>query len=255
MKKVSILIVIALILVGALGGGYYWLKKKNEPPQTITYMDVVELESDIARLEGLKKTGGLSWQDTYRLGVAYIQSGRTEDAARVLEEAERLYPNFYKTYESLGMAYFRLGEMEKAVAKWKKAMEMSNQAQHLEEIIERARMKLELNKRIAALEDEIKEGEVDWRRRFELALLFITTNRTEEARGQLEEILKSKKDIPDVYSAIAQSHAKDGDFAKAVEAQKEAVELNPEDENLKKRLSEMERIREGLKKGGVHNRQ
>ncbi len=252
MRNFSIALIIFFSILIVLAEGFYLMVKNTAPPRTITYTDITALERDIQRLEGLKKSGRLSWQDMYRLGVAYIQRGRMEDAAKILEEAEKLYPYFYKTYESLGMAYFRLGELNKAIEKWEKAMAMSDKTQHLGEIIDRARMKLEINKRIATLENVAKTGDIDWQTRFELALLLIATDKTEDARGHLEKILEEKKDVPDVYSAIAQSYAKDGDFEKAVEAQKKAVELNPDDEILRKRLSEMERVREGLKSGVFH---
>ncbi|MEK7841154.1 MAG: hypothetical protein AAB197_00645, partial [Deltaproteobacteria bacterium] len=67
--------------------GYYWYKKQNEPPQTVEYKDIGEVDRDIARLEPLDKAGRLSWQDKYLLGVAYIQKGSVADAAKILEEA------------------------------------------------------------------------------------------------------------------------------------------------------------------------
>lgn len=65
-------------------------------------------------------------------------------------------------------------------------------------------------------------------------------------------MLKIKKDSPDIYDAVAQAYAMSGDFDNAIAAEKRAVKLKPRDENLKKRLAEMERVREGIKKGEYH---
>jgi hypothetical protein len=40
-----------------------------------------------------------------------------------------------------------------------------------------------------------------------------------------------------------------GDFEKAVEAEKKAVRLNPDDDALGKRLEEMERLKAAIKSG------
>src|SRR3990172_4602938 len=122
-KKSVKLLIPVFVLAALIGGGYYWHKKKNEPPTALTYSNPSELKSEIERLEGLKKGRGLSWQDTFRLGVAYLHARRTLDAVETLKEAESLYPRYYKIYESLGMAYYRLGDFENAKVEWQKALD------------------------------------------------------------------------------------------------------------------------------------
>lgn len=255
MKKSTIIIVPAVALIGAvIGGGYYWNKKQNEPPPSVEYKNIEEVDKDIARFEPLQKAGKLKWQDMYQLGVAYIHMGRAADAAKILEEVIKRHPDFYKTYESLGMAYYRMDDMEKAVAAWEKALKISPQTAHIEDMINRARQRMDFKKRISTLEQEIKQGNVGWQKRFELALLYIATRRIEDAKIQLGEVLKVKKDSPEVYDAIAQSYAISGDFEKAVDAGKKAVKLRPKDENLRNRLAEMEKVREGIRKGTYHQK-
>src|SRR3989338_4501803 len=178
MKKVIIIIVAAVIFIGAvIGGGYYWYKKQNEPPRTVEYKDIGEVDRDIARLEPLDKTGRLSWQDKYLLGVAYIHKGRVADAAKILEHVTMLHTNFYKVHESLGMAYFRMDNMEKAVSIWEKAIKISPQAAHLEDMINRGKQKIEFRKRISTLEQELKDNQAGWQKKFELAALYLAVNR------------------------------------------------------------------------------
>ena len=255
MKKVAIIICLVIIGIGVIvGGGYYWYKKQNEPPQTVEYKDIEEVDKDIAKLEPLQNAGKLSWQKSYRLGIAYLQRGRTADAAMTLEGVVKRHPDFYKTYESLGMAYYKMDDLEKAASTWDKAVKISPQAAHLEDMIGRAKQKIEFKKRISTLEQEIKNSQVAWQKRFELAVLYIGMKRIEEAKAQLEEVVKVKKDSPEVYDAIAQAYAMSGDFEKAVNAEKKAVKLRPSDEGLKKRLAEMEKVREGIKKGEYHKK-
>lgn len=253
MKKVAIIIAAVVVAVGAaIGAGYYWYTKQNEPPPVIIYQNIDEVDKDIARLEPLEKAGKLKWQDEYQLGVAYIQKGKISDAAAALENVAKRHPDFYKTYESLGMAYYRMDDMEKAAQTWEKAMKMSPQAAHLEEMIGRAKQKIEFKKRISMLEQEIKKGGAGWQKKFELAALYFGMRKTEEAKALLEDVLKEKKDSPELFDAAAQAYAASGDFERAVNAEKKAVKLKPSDENFRKRLAEMQKIRDAVKKGEYH---
>lgn len=257
MKKIIIIVIAAIVIIGVIiSGGYYWHKKQNEPPPVVVYQDITEVDNDIARFEPLYKAGKLRWQDMYLLGVAYMQKGRVADAAKILEEVVKLHPNFYKTYESLGMAYYRMDDIEKAVSIWEKVVKMSPQTVHLEDMINKGKQRIELKKRVVSLEQEMKQGQVDWQKKFELAILYIATKRVADAKTLLEDVLKTKKDSAEVYDVVAQAYAMSNDFEKAVNAEKKAVKLKPKDENFKKRLAEMERVREGFKKGEYHkNRQ
>lgn len=255
MKKIAVIIVLAIAFIGAAVGGYYWNKKRNEPPPVVEYKSMGEIDADIARLEPLQKAGKLRWQEMYQLGIAYIQKGRVADAAQTLEQVVKLHPDFYKTYESLGMAYYRMDDIEKAVSIWEKAVKMSPQAKHLEDMINRGKQRIEFKKRISTLEQDIKQGSVAWEKRFELATLYVGMKRWDEAQAQLEEAVKTKKDSPEMFDTLAQIYALKGDFEKAVDAEKKALRLKPSDENLKKRLAEMERVRQGIKKGEYHKNQ
>jgi tetratricopeptide (TPR) repeat protein len=254
MKKRTLLILILLVFVvlaGAAGGGYYWLKSKTKPLELPLYANMEEIQRDIEGLEGLREAKGLSWQDAFRLGVAYIHAGRLDDAVTTLEEARGLRPRFHKIHESLGMAYFRLGELDKAITVWEKALEMRPDATHLEEMIKRAGQRLAFEKRISTLEQVMDKGRAGWVERLELASLYISMRRLDEAKVQIEEALREKQDSPELYDALAQAHAMGGDFEKAVEALKKAVQLNPDDEVLGKRLEEMEELQAAVKSGDL----
>jgi len=113
-------------------------------------------------------------------------------------------------------------------------------------MINRGKQKIEFEKRILTLEQEVKDSQAaDWQKKFELAALYLAVNRVDDGKARLEEIIKVKKDIPEVYDAIAHAYAMSGDFEKAVDAEKRAVKLRPSDEKFKKRLAELERVMEG----------
>ncbi len=247
-RNIIIVIIVIGIAVVASWAGYGWYVRKNTPPEPVVYKDIAELEEDIKGLESLRSAGALSWQDLYRLGVAYIQRGRPAEAVGVLEESMRRHSGFLKTYESLGMAYFRIEQPGKAVETWEAALKVDPKAAFLNEMIERGRKKMEIASRIAALEKEIREDKaVAWTKRFELAALYLSVRRPAEARLALEEILSVKKDVPEVYDALAEAYALQGDFVKAAQAEKKALKIKPKNEVFKKRLSEMESLAKGMR--------
>ncbi len=183
------------------------------------------------------------------LGVAYIQKGNMKEAVPHLEDAARRRPSFSKTFESLGMAYFRLDEPGKAAEAWEKALKLDPKAEFLKEMNERAKRKIAVFDRIAYLENE---ADADWQKKFELAVMYMGVKRFEEAKSQLMKVIAVKGDSPEVYDALAETYAITGDFDKAIAAEKKAVRFDPKKEILRKRLSEMEKVRAGIKKNVSH---
>ena len=247
-KYFALALIIVVALIGA-GGGYYWRKKVNAPPKPFTYQTREDLDKAIKKFEEDGKTGKSKWQDRFNLGVAYIYAERFEDAVKTFEEVKNHRPSFNKTYEALGMAYYRLDNTPKAVEAWQKALELDPSAEHLKDMLERAKRRLEIKNRVVALKQEIAKGPAGWTKRLELAALHLMLREPEPAIIELKEVLKTRKNSPEIYDALAEAYALKGDFDNAVFFEKKAVSLSPGDEVLKKRLSEMQKIREAVKKG------
>src|SRR3972149_1944443 len=174
MKKkyfaLALMLVIALI---GIGGGYYWWKKVNAPPEPFTYQTREDLDKAIKKFEEDRKSTKFTWQDGFNLGVAYIYAERFEDAVKPFEEVKNYRPSFDKTYESLGMAYYRQGNMGKAIEAWQKALELNPSAEHLKDMLERAKRRFEIKNRAEALKEEIGKEEAGWPKRLELAAVYL----------------------------------------------------------------------------------
>lgn len=257
MKKVLKLIVVLICVVAVSAVAVYYYHKKDRPPEIVDYKDFAELQKDVERLEAQRGKTGLSWQDGYRLGVAYIQSGRVEDAIAPLEESRKYNASFVKTHESLGTAYFRIGRMKEAVDAWQHAMKLNPEAKFLEEMVSMAKGRLEADERLASLEAKLKEdsGNADWHKMFELSALYMQTGKLPEARELLNRALKVKKDSAELYDAMAETYALGNDFEGAISYEKKALKLKPEDARLRHRLAEMERLLAGVKKGAFHKKE
>ncbi|MBI5561157.1 MAG: tetratricopeptide repeat protein [Deltaproteobacteria bacterium] len=252
-KKLSVPLALFLVFSGLVSGLYYRNKKRNEPPRPIPYENIAELGGEIERLEAVEKEKGITWQDGYRLGMAYLYTRRDRDAVRTLAEVIRLRPGFSVAYESLGMAYYRLGDFEKAKDVWEKSPGVDTPGgEHIRELIGRAEKKIGYKKRALQLEKIIGEGNAAWEKRYELSTLYIGLGRLKDAVVTLEEAEKESPRSPELYDTLAQVYAMEGDFEKAVKAERKALALKPGDEAIRGRLAEMERLKEALKKGGFH---
>lgn len=255
MKRPLTIVAILVLSVVALGSGYLYNKSRNTPPEPLVYKSAGELAAVVQRLETQKGLSSLRWQDAYTLGVAYLHSKRLDKAVETLTEGSRLRPGFYRFYESLGMAYYRLGELEDAVAQWKRAAQMTAQADHLKRMIGKVERSMGVEKRVAQLEELFMDPEaqpVSWQKRFELATLYMTLKRLEEAETQLKMALDAKPDSAELYDTLAEVNALAGDFERAVSAEEEAVRLRPDDERLAKRLKQMQMFGQALEEGGYH---
>ena len=255
MKRPLTIVAILVLSVVALGSGYLYNKSRNTPPEPLVYKSAGELAAVVQRLETQKGRSALRWQDAYTLGVAYLHAKRLDKAVETLTEGSRLRPGFYRFYESLGMAYYRLGELEDAVAQWKRAAQMTAQADHLKRMIGKVERSMGVEKRVAQLEELFMDPEaqpVPWQKRFELATLYMTLKRLEEAEAELRALIEENPDNADIYDALAEVHAIGGDFDKAVSAQEEAVRLRPGDEKFAKRLKQMQMLGQAMEEGGYH---
>ena len=254
MKKVIFAILLGSFMVFFVIGVWHFMPLKEEPqsPTPIEYSTFDELRSKIKQLESRFEEGGRSdWQTAYRLGVGYLHLGRPEDAIPMLEKAITLNPDFYKSYETLGMAYYRLGRLQSAIEVWQKALKVSAQAEHLKDMINRARFRLEAAQRIKQME-AIPEKDRDWAKRYELATLYIVVKDYDSALEELKKAIEDRPSSAELYDTLATVYALKGNYERAIESAQKALELRPEDDRIKQRLKEMRRLQDALKRGGYH---
>ncbi len=251
MRKVIVATMLASFMAFFVIGVWHFLPTEESAPEIIQYTSLEELKGKVEELERRFRAGEQTWQMAYKLGVGYLHLGRPEDAIPVLETGITLNPDFYRMYETLGMAYYRLGRLQSAIDVWQKALKVSPQAEHLKDMINRVKLKLEAGERIKEME-KLPEEKKNWLKRFELATLYIVVKEYDRAREELEKAIEEKPNIVDLYTTLANVYALKGDFTKAVENQERAYKLRPEDEAIKRRLEEMKRLKKALESGRYH---
>jgi len=86
------------------------------------------------KIEQFEKLVAHSASDTlsrFTLGRAYLEAGRADDAARVLEETLALKTDFTAAYVLLGEAYEKAGKLARALKTWNKGVEIAQQKNDL----------------------------------------------------------------------------------------------------------------------------
>ena len=58
------------------------------------------------------------------LGAGYSRKGREEDALRLYDEAERLYPGLPDVYYNAGVSLQKLGRIDEAAGKYRRALDL-----------------------------------------------------------------------------------------------------------------------------------
>ena len=90
-------------------------------------------------------------------------------------------------------------------------MELDPSAEHLKDMLERAKRRLEIKNRAEALKEEIGKEEAGWTKRLELAALYLMLMEPDLGHRRTQRGLKDKKkQSQDFYDALAEAYALKG---------------------------------------------
>ncbi len=175
-----------------------------------TWANVLVSEGDIARavahFEAAKSLDPTNAQVRDEYASALIELGRFKEAIAPLNEALMLDANSATTHRLLGQAYDGLGNMDRAIREQTLALELNpgdlSARQKLAEVLTR--------------KGSYKEAIANYER--------------------MMEVDPEQMKRPDLWQAIARIKDKQGAFAMAVQYLQQAVQLAPDDADLKKEL-------------------
>jgi len=176
----------------------------------------------------------------YDLAVAYRDLGMPDKAIAQYEKTLELNPDFPEALSNLGGYYFRSGKLDKAVSMFKKAIQVyPNFIQALSNLGAvlnkqgRPGEAVELLKKALALDPEFAIAN------FNLGNSLFALNRLDEAREVFELSQKQGIDFLSMHWKLYDIHKKNQRFQDAENELKTILEIDPFNEEAKKKLSEL----------------
>jgi tetratricopeptide (TPR) repeat protein len=176
----------------------------------------------------------------YELATAYQNLGMLDKAITQYEKTLALNPNFPEALSNLGGYYFRAGKLDQAVSTFKKAIEVYpnfiqalsnlgaalNKQKHHHEAIKLLKKALNLNPEFAIAH-------------FNLGNSLFALNQLDEARKAFELSKSQGIDFLSMHWKLYQIHKKNQHFQDAEKELKIILEIDPLNEDAKKKLSEL----------------
>jgi tetratricopeptide (TPR) repeat protein len=146
------------------------------------------------------------WQDTIlkrpnnprvwsSLGTIALKSGDMESAARHLNEALRLKPDYAEAHHNLGLYFYRLGRVQEAVSHYEQALQFR---------------------------PDLAVGHNN------LGNLLVQTGKVREGIQHLKQALRLRPDYPEAYYNLGVAAAQTGKIAEAIGYYAQAVRLLPD---------------------------
>lgn len=205
-----------------------------------------------ARLKALQEEcekNAKAWEPRAQVGEMCLRFGLPDIAARRLEEAIALRPERAQLYHLAGQAHFQLKHYERAIALWKKALELLPADTRPHSWIRQAQAARDDESQLAAAEEKLAENPSDPDALLARARILARRGKWKEAHADLAAVLKAAPDSRDALPLAAMANYRLGHLDQAIELWQRAVAANPQDEVSRVwlgRATELERIHDRL---------
>lgn len=176
----------------------------------------------------------------YDLAVAYRDSGMPEKSIAQYEKTLQLSPNFPEALSNLGGYYFRAGKLDKATQLFKKAVQVyPNFIQALSNLGAALNKQGQPEEAIAHLKKALTLNPEFAIANFNLGNALFALNRLEEAQQAYTLSQKQGIDFLSMHWKLYEIHRKNQHLDKAKKELNTILEIDPDNEEAKKRLSEL----------------
>ncbi len=138
------------------------------------------------------------------LGVAFLDTGRVQEAIAHLETAVQLDPKYAEAYNFLGIAFMMINQVEKAIPRFERAVIAKPDDAKLRGNLNRAMATMDQTTRdVQQYEEAIKESPDSPELHAKLGNAFVKIGRVSEAIEQFERVLQIRPDDAEVQSSLA----------------------------------------------------
>ncbi|MBI5235588.1 MAG: tetratricopeptide repeat protein [Deltaproteobacteria bacterium] len=151
----------------------------------------------------------------YQSGMAFMRSGRYEQAAVELEKAKKITPGNTGVLYQLGMAYYNQERFDKAIALWTKASKPLDEKNMMKttllDIIERAKARKTIVEKIRRVEELERKGKtIPVDKGLEVAELYQKEKKNDKSLGLYNKLIETYPNDARPYAKVASLHYNDG---------------------------------------------
>ncbi|MEN6561166.1 MAG: tetratricopeptide repeat protein [Acidobacteriota bacterium] len=222
---------------------------KTNPPVALTLKNASGLDAlkaDDAGRELLERGGGM------------LMAGRYDDALAAFEEFARKYPDLYAVRLNIGAVHAERGDLDKAEAEFRGVLDKDARSpEGLKAHKETALRALSGLGETALKRGDLAAAQDNFRRILEIspedqaaaynvAEIFFSNQRIDEAIAYFEQAARIKKDWPRIYHRLGLAYLNKGDLDRAAENLKKFLDLdprNPEAANVAAALAAIEKAK------------
>ena len=176
-----------------------------------------------------------------KLGLAYEDEGKNDEAIKMYSQAIRIDPDFSKAYNSLGRVYDKVGRIEEAVKMFRQAIHFNpklaaaynelgkvlDKLGKTEDAIDMFRQAIRLNPNFSDAHNNLG---IDLGDRDEL----------DNAIYQFQQAIRARPDYDEPYHNLGLAYYKQGKIREAREMFETALEINPDNAGAKEMLNSLE---------------
>jgi len=180
-----------------------------------------------------KKIGSLLQDSYFSKGIANVGrvlnwAKKYDESVRRLEKGVEKYPNDPVIHHYLGVAKYKLGDKERALQEFTRALEIDpKMVNSQKKIVEIFINEGKNEKAVNLLKDIINKGAETSKIHFSLALAYANMKKFDLAEKEYKEALKGDPKSAEIYNNLGNLYKQRGDKNHALEMYKKATELNP----------------------------
>ncbi|MBI5874652.1 MAG: tetratricopeptide repeat protein [Deltaproteobacteria bacterium] len=193
----------------------------------------------------------------YQKGMLYIRSGQYEKAAEELENAGRLQPQNVTVLYQLGLAYYNMEKIDKAVELWSEAAKNLPDGNMMKatllDIVKRGKERKAHLERKARLEELLSEIPWSVEDGIELAGIYEKDGLHGKSKELYRRLIEARPGDPRAYAGLAAIEWHEGRILKAERNYRLALGLSPDDSVIKAKMQEIRDELEALRNIGYEN--
>jgi len=178
------------------------------------------------------------------LANLYLRFGYADHAAKLLDEAVALRPDQVEAYQRAGLARFELKDYDKAIALWRKALELKPDDKQPEAWIAQAQRVKDAAERLAKLEADLAKSPDGGALHREAGELLARLGRWPEAAKHLAEAVRLLPKDPAVRRSYGIVLFRAGRMDEAIAELETCVKLEPTNTQSTQLLDSLKRMRD-----------